>query len=62
MNNPPLTQAKILEICSHQDGFSILEKHAHFENHCQKISKLLNKGLIRMSKRLGDNGGVYVRV
>lgn len=62
MNNPPLTQSKILEICSKPDGFSLLRRHAHFDNHMTKVTKLLEKGLIRFSKRLGDNGGVFVSV
>ena len=59
MNNPPLSQAKILEYCSTGAGFSLLNTHAHFDNYSAKIAKLLNKKLIRMCKRLGDGGKVY---
>lgn len=62
MNNPPLTQSQILSLCRKDDGFSILSKHAHFSNHIEKLGKLLDKGLIRLSKRLGDNGGVFKAV
>ena len=60
MSNPPLSQAKILEYCSTGAGFSLLGQHAHFQNYSGKLKKLLDKGLIRLAKRLGDNGGVYV--
>ena len=62
MNKPPLSQAQILHKCKEPYGFSILVKHAHFDSHSKKLAKLIDKGLIRMSKRLGDDGGVFEAV
>lgn len=59
---PPLSQAQILHKCKEPYGFSILVKHAHFDSHSKKLAKLIDKGLIRMSKRLGDDGGVFEAV
>jgi hypothetical protein len=59
MNNPPLSQDGILECCAKPFGFSLLNTHPHFKNYTGKLEKLLNKNLIRLSKRLGDNGKVY---
>ena len=62
MNKPPLSQAQILYKCKEPYGFSILKNHAHFESHYNKILKMVDKGLIRLSKRLGDDGGVFEAV
>ncbi len=62
MNKPPLSQDQILYECKQPYGFSILKRHAHFESHYSKLLKLVDKGLIRMSKRLGDDGGVFEAV
>lgn len=59
MNNPPLSQKQILSLCGRGIGFSNMNAHFHHKNHTAKIEKLINKGLIRFSKRLGDNGKVY---
>lgn len=62
MNNPPLSQSEILNLCGKAGGFSLLASHAHFSNYSEKLYKLANKNLVRMSKRLGNNGAVYVAV
>lgn len=59
MNNPPLSQKQILSLCGKAGGFSVLASHAYFDNYSGKIKKLLDKQLIRMSKRLGNEGAVY---
>lgn len=59
MNNPPLSQKQILSLCGKAGGFSNMNIHFYYENHKAKLEKLINKGLIRFSKRLGDNGKVY---
>lgn len=62
MNNPPLSQDQILSFCKGLGGFSLLSSHAYYDNYSVKINKLLNKGLIRMCKRLGADGEVYEAV
>lgn len=62
MSKPPLSQDQILYECKQPYGFSILKRHAHFESHYRKLLKLVDKGLIRMSKRLGEDGGVFEAV
>ena len=59
MNNPPLSQAQILELCERGCGFSLRNSHAHFENYTIKINKLISKKLVRFGKRLGDCGKIY---